>query len=109
MLTNREYFYNISLIGDLFQTTSSQYYITPPISTDKRCQIGPQFNFLYEFNSFNAIATEVVNYIYVYKIYDDILCPMTTYNATFKVLNELGEIELTDAIFETSDYLIIRA
>jgi hypothetical protein len=104
MLTNRENFYKISLIVSV-KKTSSLYYITPPAATDKRCQIGSQFNFEYEFDNFSAVPTEVVNYIIFSKVYNDILCPLTTFNAAFELVNEHERIERFVSNFKTSIYL----
>lgn len=51
--------------------------------------------------SFQDFSIDLINYKYAYKEFMDITCPLSTYNATFELLNSLSVDEETITGFET--------
>ena len=77
------------------------YYVNPPSVPDAFCQIGNQFTYTFQMGSFQDFSIDLINYKYAYKEFMDITCPLSTYNATFELLNSLSVDEETITGFET--------
>ena len=57
--------------------------------TNTNCALGNQISYTYEFSSFESAKLELIKYLFVYKEYSNVLCPLSVYNTTVIVFTTL--------------------